>query len=522
MFDIIIRGGRIIDGSGSPGYYDDVGIRGEQIAAIGKLDQAEARRVIEAGGQAVCPGFIDMHSHSDVMLLANPKHEPKLLQGVTTDVIGLDGLSYAPLSPANLQMMRQYLAALNGNPDISWDWSSVSEYLARFDRRVAVNVAYLVPHNALRLGTVGFVDRMATTEELAKMREILAQGMREGAVGFSTGLDYYPGRYSNTEELVNICTVVAEYGGVSEWHTRLRDIGLIEAIKEVIRVAEKTSVKVHFSHYAANGQENRGKSNEMLDIVDEARKKGLDVTFDSHSYMATSTTMVIFLPRWVHEGGPDAILERLMQPKTREKICADMRAASLPWDRLVLACVSTAKNKIYLGKNFLEGANIAGKDVTEFVCDLLLEEELCAGYLGFNGNEEDIRTIMKHPCHMVGSDGILVGDRPNPRGWGTFPRYLGVYCRELGILGLEEMIRHMTSAPAQRLGLNDRGLVKEGLAADIVIFNPQTVADKATFDEPKKYPVGIDYVLVNGAVVADKGQHTGVLSGRALHGRGKE
>ena len=522
MFDIIIRGGRIIDGSGNPEYYGDVGIRGEQIAAIGKLDQAEAGRVIEAGGQAVCPGFIDMHSHSDVMLLANPKHEPKILQGVTTDVIGLDGLSYAPLSPANLQMMRRYLAALNGNPDISWDWSSVSEYLARFDRRVAVNVAYLVPHNALRLGTVGFVDRMATTEELAKMREILAQGMREGAVGFSTGLDYYPGRYSNTEELVNICTVVAEYGGISEWHTRLRDIGLIEAIKEVIRVAEKTSVKVHFSHYAANGQENWGKSKEMLALVDEARKKGLDVTFDSHSYMATSTTMVIFLPRWVHEDGPDAILERLRQPKIREKICADMHAASLPWDRLVLACVSTAKNKIYLGKNFLEGANIAGKDVAEFVCDLLLEEELCAGYVGFNGNEEDIRTIMKHPCHTVGSDGILVGDRPNPRGWGTFPRYLGVYCRELGILGLEEMIRHMTSAPAQRLGLNDRGLVKEGLAADLVIFNPQTVADKATFDEPKKYPVGIDYVLVNGAVVADKGQHTGVLNGRALHGRGKE
>ena len=228
--------------------------------------------------------------------------------------------------------------------------------------------------------------------------------------------------------------------------------------------------------------------------------------------------MVIFLPRWVHEGGPDAILERLQQPKIREKICADMHAASLPWDRLVLACVATAKNKIYLGRNFLEGANIAGKDVAEFVCDLLLEEELCAGYVGFNGNEEDIRTIMKHPCHTVGSDGILVGDRPNPRGWGTFPRYLGVYCRELGILGLEEMIRHMTSAPAQRLGLNDRGLVKEGLAADIVIFNPQTVADKATFDEPKKYPVGIDYVLVNGAVVADKGQHTGVLNGRALHG----
>jgi len=240
MFDFIIRGGRIIDGSGSPWYYGDVGIRGQRIAAIGKLDQAEARRVIEADDRVVSPGFIDMHSHSDVMLLANPKHEPKVMQGVTTDVVGLDGLSYAPLSPANLQMMRRYLSALNGNPDILWDWSSVSEYLARFDRRVAINVAYLVPHNTLRLETMGFVDRVATAEELTKMRELMAQGMREGAVGFSTGLDYFPCRYSNTEELVNICKVVAEYDGISVWHTRARDLGLIEAIKEVIQVAEKT------------------------------------------------------------------------------------------------------------------------------------------------------------------------------------------------------------------------------------------------------------------------------------------
>ncbi len=516
MFDLIIRGGHIIDGSGSPWYYGDVGVRGERIAAIGKLDRAEAGRVIEADGQTVCPGFIDMHSHSDIMLLANPKHEPKVMQGVTTDVLGLDGLSYAPLSPANLQMMRRYISGLNGNPNISWDWNSVSEYLARFDHQVAINVAYLVPHNALRLGAMGFVDRLATAEELTKMRELMAQGMREGAVGFSSGLDYFPGRYSNTEELINICEVVAEYNGVSVWHSRVRDLGLIEAIKEVIRVAEKTNVKVHFSHYAANGVANWGKSKEMLAIVDEARERGLDVTFDSYPYIASSTTMIIFLPRWVHEGGPDAILERLRQPKTREKICADMRKAPLDWERFVLASVSTEKNKIYVGKNLPEAANMAGKEVTEFVCDLILEEELGAGYVNFAGNEEDIRTIMKHPCHMACSDGILIGDKPNPRGWGTFARYLGVYSRELGILSLEELIRHMTAAPAQRLGLNDRGLVKEGLAADLVVLNPQTVIDKATFDEPKQHPTGIDYVLVNGAVVVSEGKHTGVLNGRAL------
>ena len=515
MFDVVIRGGRLIDGSGSPWYYGDVGVRGQRIAAIGKLDQAEARRVIEADDRVVCPGFIDMHSHSDVMLLANPKHEPKIMQGVTTDVIGLDGLSYAPLSPANLQMMRRYISGLNGNPDISWDWSSVNEYLIRFDRRVAINVAYLVPHNTLRLEVMGFVDRIATAKELKKMQSLMAQGMCEGAVGFSTGLDYFPGRYSNTEELVKICKVVAEHDGVSVWHVRTRDIGLIEAIREVIRVADKTNVKVHFSHYSVN-LINWGKSKEMLAIVDEARERGLDVTFDSYPYIASNTTMIILLPRWVHEGGPDAMLERLRQPKTKEKICADMRKLSLNWERFVLSSVSSDKNSMYVGEKLSEAANMAGKEVTQFVCDLLLEEELEASYVGFVSNEEDVRIIMKNPCHTACSDGLLIGDKPHPRAWGAFARYLGVYSRELGIFKLEEIIRHMTSAPAQRLGLNDRGLLKEGLIADLVVFNPETIIDKATFDEPKKYPAGIDYVLVNGAMVVDKGKHTGVLNGRAL------
>jgi N-acyl-D-amino-acid deacylase len=451
------------------------------------------------------------------MLLANPKHEPKVRQGVTTDVIGLDGLSYAPLSPSNLQMMRQYLAALNGNPDISWDWKSVSEYLARFDHQVAINVAYLVPHNVLRLEAMGFTDRIATAEELTKMEEILDRGMSDGAIGFSTGLDYYPNRYSNTEELVEICKVVAKHDGISMWHIRTQDLGLIDAINEVIQVAEQTNVKAHFSHYAANGLVNRGKSKEMLAIVDKARGRGLDVTFDSYPYAASSSIVLSFLPHWACEGGPKAILERLRQPKTREQICTDIRTTAPPWDRLVIAGVSTEKNKVYVGENMLKAADIAGKDIADFVCDLLLEEEICASYVAFIGNEEDIRAIMKHPYHTVGSDGILVGDKPNPRGWGTFPRYLGFYCRELGLFRLEEITRHMTSAPAQCLGLKDRGLVKEGLIADLVVFNPETVIDEATFDEPKKYPTGIDYVLVNGAVVIDKGKHTGVLNGRTLY-----
>jgi N-acyl-D-amino-acid deacylase len=516
VYDLIISGGRIIDGSANPWFYGDIGIRNERIVAIGKLDQTKTRRTITAEGRVVCPGFIDMHTHSDVMLLENPRHEPKVMQGVTTDLLGLDGLSYAPLSTANKQMMRCYLSGLNGNPDISWDWKTVGEYLARFDRRVAINVAYLIPHNALRLETTGFADRVATARELAKMQEIVAQGIHEGAVGFSTGLDYFPCRYSNEEELVRICEAVADCNGLSVWHTRRRDLGLIEAVKEVVNIAEKTRVKVHFSHYAVQGRDNQGKSKEMLSIVDEARERGLDITFDSYPYIASSTTLIILLPRWVNNGGPEAILERLSQSKTREKICADMRAKPPAWDQFILTAIPSVKNKIYVGKNLLEASNLADKDVAKFVCDLLLEEKLGVGYLSFSSNEKDVRAIMKHPCHMVGSDGILVGDKPNPRGWGTFARYLGLYGRKLGILRLEEIIRHMTAAPAQRLGLNDRGLVKEGLAADLVVFDPQTVIDKATFDEPKKYAAGIDYVLVNGVVVVDKGKHTGKLNGRAL------
>ncbi len=516
MFDLIIRGGRVIDGSGGPWYYGDVGLQGDRIAAIGRLEPAQASLTIDATGLVICPGFIDMHTHSDIMILAKPRHEAKVMQGVTTDLLGLDGLSYAPLSPDNLRMMRRYLAGLNGNPNISWNWNTVAEFLANFDRKVAINVAYLVPHNALRLETMGFVDRTATSQEMAGMQELMAQGMREGAVGFSTGLDYFPCRYSNEEELAQICEVVAEYDGLSVWHVRKNDLGLIESIKEVLRIAERTGVKAHFSHYSVSYPTRQGTSTEMLALIDEARAKGADVTFDSYPYIAQSTLLLVFLPRWVHEGGPEAILERLSHADTREKICTDIRSLNIPWDKCVLTCVPSEKNRGYVGHTIIEAAEMAGKEAVQLVCDLLREEELAVGHLSLLGNEEDLQRIMKHPCHTAGSDGILVGDKPNPRAWGTFPRYIARYSRELGVLSLEEVIRHLTSAPAQRLGLHDRGLVKEGLAADLVVFNPETIADKATFAEPKQYPVGINYVLVNGAVVVDKGKHTGALNGRVL------
>ena len=516
MFDLVIQGGRIIDGGGNPGYHADVGLQDDRIAAIGSLQPSQASKVIDATGLVVCPGFIDMHTHSDVMILANPKHETKVMQGVTTDLIGLDGLSYAPLSPGNLRMMRSYLAGLNGNPNIAWAWNTVAEFLADFNQKVAINVAYLLPHNALRLETMGFVDRAASDKEMAKMQALMAQGMREGAIGFSTGLDYFPCRYANEEELVRICETVAEHGGVSVWHVRKTDLGLIESIKEVLRIAERTGVKTHFSHFSVAYPTSQGTSVEMLALIDEARAKGVDVTFDSYPYIAQSTLLLVFLPRWAHEGGPEAIMERLSQAETRDKISAEIRALNVPWDKVVLTCVPSRKNSVYVGKSLLEAAGMAGREVVDFACDLMLEEELAVGHLSLLGNEEDMQRIMKHPCHTAGSDGILVGERPNPRAWGTFPRFIARYSRELGVLSLEEIIRHLTSAPAQCLGLHDRGLVKERLAADLVVFNPETIQDTATFEEPKQHPTGIDYVIVNGAVVVDRGKHTGVLKGRAL------
>ena len=516
MFDLLIKGGRIISGSGDPWYYGDIGIRGEKIAAIGKFEEKDACRILDISSKVVCPGFIDIHTHSDVMLLANPRHEPKIMQGITTEVIGLDGLSYAPLSSNNLKLMRLYLAALNGAPNIDWDWSTVTEFLDRFDRKVAINVVYLIPHSCPRLEVIGFTNSRANREELLAMQNIVGQSMKEGAAGISFGLDYYPGRYANTDELIELCKTIAEHNGVSVWHMRVKDLGLMEGIKEVLKVAGESNVKVHFSHFAANGPQNKGKSHEMLAMVDEGRAKGIDITFDSYPYVSSSTSLIIFFPGWAHDGGPNALLARLADHQTKKKICEELEVAKPDWERIFLAVAESEKNSNYVGRSFKEGAEMAGKNPAEFLCDLAYEEKLNAGHISFTGNEEDIKRIMQHPCHTLCSDGILVGGKPNPRGWGAFPRSLGHYCRQLGVMSIEQTVRRMTSAPAQCLGLNDRGLIKEGLAADLVVFDSDTVIDTATFEEPRNYPTGIDYVIVNGAVAIEKNKHTGVLNGKAL------
>jgi len=515
MFDLLIRNGRVVDGTGSPWFRADVGVQEEWIAAIGHLAGVEAARVIDAQGRIVCPGFVDPHSHSDLYLLAHPCHEPKIRQGVTTEVLGQDGISYAPVSDKGMAYWREYWRAVDGKPDLDWDWRSVDEFLARFDRRVSSNVAYLVPHGTVRYEVMGLADRTPTEGELARMRELIAQGMEAGAVGLSTGLTYLPAFYSTTRELIACCQVVAQYGGV--YVTHLRDYGerITEAIQEALIISRETGVPVHISHL-------NGRAEECLPLIDRARAEGLDVTFENYPYLAGCTLLSHFLPGWAQAGGIPDMVARLCDPTVRERIREEMMGTHEgQWQNYLICAVGTEANQRYEGLWLPEAARVAGKDVVDFVCGLIVEEQLAVTVVQRHAHrtEGDLRAMMKHPAHMVCTDAILLGSHPHPRGYGTYPRYLGPYVREEGVLTLEECIRKMTSFPARRFGLWDRGLLRAGCFADLVIFDPDVVQDTATFEDPQRYPLGIDTVVVNGQVVLDGGQLTGALPGRALTAR---
>ncbi len=512
MFDLLIRNGRIVDGTGNPWYRADVGIRGERIAAIGHLAGAEAGHVIDAQGQVVCPGFVDPHSHSDLYLLAHPHHEPKIRQGVTTEVLGQDGISYAPVSDEGMAYWRDYWRAVDGRPELDWGWRGVGEFLACFDQRVSPNVAYLVPHGTVRYEVLGLADRPPTKGELAHMEELVAQGMEEGAVGLSTGLTYLPAFYSTTEELVACCRAVARYGGV--YVTHLRDYGehIAEAIEEALTIGRETGVPVHISHF-------NGRAEECLPLMDRARAEGLDVTFENYPYLAGCTLLSHFLPRWAQAGGIPDTVARLRDPAVRERIQRKMAGTHEgQWQNYLICAVGTEANQCYEGLLLPEAAEVAGKGVVDFICDLIVEERLAVTVVQYHVHrtEEDLRAMTRHPAHMVCTDAIFLGSHPHPRGYGTYPRYLGHYVREEGVLTLEECIRKMTSLPAHRFGLWDRGLLSEGCFADLVIFDPDAVQDTATFESPCQYPLGIDTVIVNGQVVLDNGQHTGATPGRGL------
>ncbi|MFC4471421.1 amidohydrolase family protein [Streptomyces xiangluensis] len=534
--DLVIRDAEVVDGSGEPSYRADVAVEHGRITAIVKEAAAAgclrptATRVLDAEGLVLSPGFIDMHAHSDLALLRDPDHSAKAAQGVTLEVIGQDGLSYAPVDDRTLAEVRRAITGWNGHgDDIDFTWRSVGEYLDRLDHGfdgegIAVNAAYLIPQGTVRMLAVGWDDREATPQELDRMRQLVAEGLREGAVGLSSGLTYTPGMYAKDAELTELCRVVAEYDGYYCPHHRSYGAGALDAYKEMVELTRTANCSLHLAHATMNFGVNKGKAPDLLALLDEALASGADISLDTYPYTPGSTTLAAMLPSWASEGGPEATLARLKDEDTAERIRHHMEVVGadgchgvpIEWDTIEISGVSDPALAPYVGRTVQQSADERGESPWTTARRLLLDDGLGSTILQHVGHEENVQQIMRHPVHTGGSDGILQGDKPHPRAYGTFPQYLGRYVRELGVLGLEECVAHLTSRPAARLRLPDRGLVREGYRADLVLFDPATVAAGSTFDAPRTLPVGIPYVLVDGRFVIEDGRRTDVLAGRAV------
>ncbi|MFH2112210.1 MAG: D-aminoacylase [Candidatus Bathyarchaeota archaeon] len=518
-FDLVVRNGVILDGSGNPWYRGDVGVSSGVIAAIGKSGES-ADRVIDARGMVVAPGFIDIHSHSDYNVLREPRAESKVRQGVTMEVIGNCGNSAAPMSEALREYRSKYMAAMMGDEQ-RYNWTTMGDYMGLVESLgAAFNVVPLVGHGTLRQNAVGNEDREPTNSEMREMKRLLRESLKAGAWGLSTGLIYTPSVYADTDEIVKLAKVTAEYDSIYATHIRGEGDTLIEAVDEAIAIGRRANVKVQIAHFKACGSKNWGKTAATLRMVEEARAQGVDVTFDQYPYTASSTGLAALLPRWAQDGGAVKLLERLRDPKVRNRVRAQPTEEMEDWSRIII--VQAKGNPRYEGLSLQEIAGLEGKEPLDSMCDLLISEEAQVMVVLHEMVEEDVVRVMRSPIGMVGSDGRAVSpdgmygrSMVHPRYYGTFPRVLGEYVRR-GVIALPEAVRKMTSAPAQRLGIWDRGLIRVGFKADLVVFDPATVKDEATFEDPHRYPSGIPYVIVNGVPVVDNGEHTGALPGRVL------
>lgn len=520
MFDILITGAKVIDGSGGPWFEADVAIKDGKIEAIGSLEGAKAAEVIDGGGLAVSPGFIDIHSHSDSNLLINPKAESKIRQGVTTEVIGQCGNSAAPIDPARIEDMKKMLVGDLDIGDLSW--SSMAEYLSLLETRgIAVNCAALAGHGNIRRLAMGEGDNQPDSAELEEMRRLLRESLEAGAFGMSSGLIYPPGVYCETPELIELAKVLAEYDGIYFTHIRNEADRLEDSLNEAIEIGTSGGCRVQISHLKVVREPNWGKGGCALEILEQARRDGLEITADQYPYIATSTGLTASLPAWAHDGGRKAMLERLNDADQRQAMKDDMPDAG--WDLLVVSRAASEKNQKYEGMNIEEIAADRGVDPREAVFQLLVEEKGNVGTVRFGLSEDDVGVIMSSPLVMGGSDGSALAPtgplgrgKPHPRSYGTFPRILGKYSREEGLFPIEEAVAKMTSRPAAKLHLWDRGLLRPGFWADVVLFDPETVRDVATFTDPHRFPRGIEYVLVNGEVVIDGETQRSVTPGRVL------
>ncbi|GII95937.1 N-acyl-D-amino-acid deacylase family protein [Sinosporangium siamense] len=522
---MIIKDATIADGTGGPLYTADVRVANGTVTEIGS--GLGGGPTLDAAGLVLAPGFIDMHAHSDLLLLTEPDHLAKVSQGVTLEVLGQDGLSYAPVDDTTLEQLRRHIAGWNGDPaGFDWDWRSVGEYLDRLDRGIAVNACYLIPHSNVRMLAMGWDDRPATPAELDRQKQLIATAMAEGAVGMSAGLTYTPGMYAPTGELTELCRVVGEHGGYFSPHHRSYGAGALEAYAEMVALSRESGCPLHLAHATMNFGVNEGRAGELLDLLDKAIEGGCDISLDTYPYLPGSTTLSALLPSWASAGGPEHTLARLADPAERERIRLDLEVHGsdgchgvvTDWRTIQISGVANPDLAYAVGATVADLAAAQGRTGTEVFFDLLLADRLATGILMHVGHEENVRAIMRHPAHTGGSDGLLVGARPHPRAWGTFPRFLGHYVRELGVLSLAECVAHLTGRAARRLKLDRRGLVKEGYHADLVLFDPDTVRDTATYEEPRQQAEGIPYVFVAGVAVVAEGRHTGALPGGALRG----
>jgi len=523
-YDLLIRGGRVYDGSGEDGILADVAVSGSEIEAVGRLGGAQAKVVVDASGLAVSPGFIDVHDHTASELLVNAKAESAVRQGVTTIVGGNCGGSVFPVTELTLG---EDAKGLKDEYGLDLDWRDLDGFFDRLGGQgIAINYATLVGQGTLRAASMGFNDRTPTDAELDLMKTLAARAMEQGALGLSTGLEYTPGSFASTQEIIELARVVVPFGGLYATHMRDEEDNVLEAIDEAVAIARGADCPLQISHFKIGYPRNWPKLDQAIAKVEDARRGGVDVFCDCYPYIASATGLSLFFPMWAREGQTADFIARLkdaaLQDRLREAL-AGVEKNIGSWDKVRVSSVHTEKNAWVEGKTVLDAAARSGKGAYEFIRDLLIEEEDRVDRIAFTMSEDNLRRILAHPLVGVGSDGsavapygVLGKGKPHPRLYGTFPRALGKYVREERLLPLTEMIRKITSIPAGRFGLEGRGSLRPGAAADIVVFNPATIIDRATWIEPAQYPVGVEYVVVNGAVVIEKGEHTGRLPGRTL------
>lgn len=521
-YDLIIENGRILDGSGNPSYVGDIAIKADTIAAIGDLDNATAREVIDATGLAVSPGFINMLSWANVSLLHDGRSMSDIAQGVTLEVMG-EGTSMGPLTS------KMKLEMVDGQGDIKYNvpWTTLGEYLDHLvSRGVSTNVASFVGNGTLRRYVIGLENRPATAEELNQMKQLAADAMQEGAVGVSSSLLYAPSSYADTDELIELAKVASEYDGIYISHIRDEGDNLLESIDELIEIAREANVRSEVYHLKASGERNWGKLDTAITKIQQARDDGLAVTADMYNYPASSTGLHVQLPDWVRDGGIDAMIERLANPANRDSILTDIEFTHTP-DKILMVGFSNPDLRIHQGKYLSDLSRELGKSPEEAMIDLIVEDDSRIQVVYFSMSEENMLKKVQQPwmsfCSDAGSyapEGVFLNYSTHPRAYGSFARLLAKYVREEQIISLEEAIRKLTSLPASNLKIERRGALKTGFFADIVVFDPETIQDNATFEEPHQLATGVQHVWVNGGQVFKDGEHTGAFPGRVVRGPG--